>query len=155
MTDDPEHIRIGEILRRNLEAEERAEAQRIALGPHPVALALRDIAVGLEALGRWRDFIHPPTGRMFLHALSSGPQRRDVFSRVEVRSWRPGLHTEEDRLVEIVSRLLELKGMTRLEAPIEPQVQVHNIAADDLSAHERFAIIGAVRADLVRVEASL
>ena len=142
MTDDPEHIRIGEILRRNLEAEERAEAQRIALGPHPVALALRDIAVGLEALGRWRDFIHPPTGRMFLHALSSGPQRRDVFSRVEVRSWRPGL-------------LLELTGMTRLEAPIEPQVQVHNIAADDLSAHERFAIIGAVRADLVRVEASL
>lgn len=57
---------LAEISRRNAKAEATRDARKRALGPHPVALALRDIAVGLETLHLWDAFLPPST----LHAAA-------------------------------------------------------------------------------------
>jgi len=149
MTED--HLK--EILRRSREAEAAVEARRRALGPHPVALALRDIGLALEADDKYRHFLHPPTGRIILHAEASDAPDRTGFHRVEMRSWRPQMIAEEDQTAEMVASLLVMRGMRQLETPSPGMVSLRNLPGDGMSAHERLAIIAAVRADMARFAA--
>lgn len=137
----------------------RAVHKYAALGTHPVALCLRDIAITLQASGKWDAFIFAKRGEMNLHARSLGSGSRLDFDSVAVRSWRAGTDADEIKLRDLVTALLVEMGCrhTDLTDPVnigdKAPVYVRNIEGNNLSAHQRLAIIADVQACLDRIDA--
>lgn len=152
-----DEIRIGEILMRCVEEAAAADARRRAAGPHPVALALRDIAVGLEAIGLWDDFRLPQTGHLILHATApeSGDRRR--FRNVRVAGWKPGKSAEEDALTALVQDLLMALGCLHTPTFEEQDIEisVRNFDATQMSAHRRLEIAGTILDHLTTLRPAL